>query len=69
MHARAPFRIVVRVVPSRPQARRVVDLGGLATRRCRFRGRWRAIKIAFYIIAHPAELRSPVMTSRGDRGI
>jgi REP element-mobilizing transposase RayT len=41
----------------------------LATRRCEFSGRWRAIKTAFAKSLPIGELRSPAMTSRGERGI
>jgi putative transposase len=41
----------------------------LATRRRRFPVRWRAIKTAFVKCLPTGESRSPVMTSRGERGI
>jgi putative transposase len=34
-----------------------------------FPGRWRAIKTAFFKTLPTGEPRSPVMTSRGERGI
>ena len=65
VRARAPFRIDAWVVlPDRMYCLWTLPQGDAD-----FPGRWRAIKIAFVKCLRAGEPRSPVMTSRGERGI
>ena len=69
VRTRAPFRIDAWVVlPDHMHCQWTLAWGP-----CRhdaaFPGRWRAIKTAFVKCLPPGEARSPIMTTRGERGI
>ena len=65
VRARTPFRIDAWVVlPDHMHCLWTLPQGDAD-----FPGRWRAIKTAFVKCFPTGELRSPVMTSRGERGI
>ena len=69
VRARAPFRIDAWVVLPDHCIAKNLGLGTLPQGDADFPGRWRAIKIAFVKCLPAGEPRSPVMTSRGERGI
>ena len=65
MRAGTPFRIDAWfVLPGHMHCLRTLPKGDAG-----FPGRWRAIKTAFVKCLPTGESRSPVMTSRGERGI
>jgi putative transposase len=66
---RAPFHIDAWVVLPDHMPRSHALSVDPAPRRRHFPARWRAIKIAFVKSLPAGESRSPVMTSRGERGI